>query len=496
MNERENAYEEEINLSDLLFHCLKKWRWIAATMLIIALLAGAYKYYSTQKSNQAALEQWAELETEGDTEEKLEEKTTIDNLDILQYYQSVVERNDWNLQAQGEYVEDSALMRMDAKNLQKGTLSFTLKTKNADQKNNVLNMLIAAYRAYVTDGRLAQLLYSEDEDMVLSDSQYLVSFSYDGSMTPYIDGIENTVKWPDQVLLQIQIIAGNKKECEKYVKTATKAMEAYCDDLQKQVGVHELTLLASSISSTQSQTIQDYQAAVLNNYTAAIRNLSALRTEVKTYADSLETADTADTSEEVLAGPALASPLNAGMKYVILGLVLGAFLAGFILIVLFLMSDRLRSTDNFENKFGMRLLGRIVEPLGGKGLFRVFDQGIQRLCEGAYANLPYEEQIKIVSENVKTALPSKEGLHRVMIAGTIAAKDVKEVCAAIVKEIDGVVFSDYRQLIFDASALEELNECDGILFIEKKDVSSNRLIYQEGKMAADRNVKILGAVVM
>ena len=42
MNEYQESYEKEISLTELLFFCLKKWRWIVAAMLIVGVLAGAY----------------------------------------------------------------------------------------------------------------------------------------------------------------------------------------------------------------------------------------------------------------------------------------------------------------------------------------------------------------------------------------------------------------------------------------------------------------------
>ena len=43
MNEYQETYEKEISLMDLMFYCLKKWRWIVSSMLILAELAGGYK---------------------------------------------------------------------------------------------------------------------------------------------------------------------------------------------------------------------------------------------------------------------------------------------------------------------------------------------------------------------------------------------------------------------------------------------------------------------
>lgn len=486
MDMHETAYEEGINLTDLLFYCLKKWRWIAATMLIVAVLAGGYKYYSTRRSNQVALEQWNDLETE--------EKSSVNNVDILQYYQSAIEQRSQGLQSWENYLRNSEVMKLDANHLQKGILSFVLKLEDTNYAADVFSTLIAAFRAYVTDGRLARAVYSEDEDTAIADSQYLISFSADDRPTADTDESDAASGRLGEGVFQIQIVSEDEAACEKQIEAAVQAVQLYSAKLQEQVGVHELTLLASGVSGGRDQNIQDYQASVLGSYTLAIQNLNILRTEAKDFADDL---DTGNVVAEALTEPVLVSPLRAGVKYAILGFVLGAFLACFVLVVLFLASDRLRSTEGFERKFGVKLLGRVLEPVRSRGLFGALDRGFQRLREGAYANLSYDEQVKIVTANIKTAASLAAGnATRVMLVGTVASKNVADVCAAFAKKMDGFSFSDYRQLIFDASALEELSGYDGILFIEKKDVSSVRMICQECKMAADRNVKVLGAVVI
>lgn len=68
----------EINLIDLMFYCLKKWRWIVVCMVLFAIAAGVYKYQATITDNQVKKEEQlrqarqpiteqVEGETEGET---------------------------------------------------------------------------------------------------------------------------------------------------------------------------------------------------------------------------------------------------------------------------------------------------------------------------------------------------------------------------------------------------------------------------------------------
>ncbi len=52
------------------------------------------------------------------------------------------------------------------------------------------------------------------------------------------------------------------------------------------------------------------------------------------------------------------------------------------------------------------------------------------------------------------------------------------------------------QIVYQSSALKELENYDGVLFLEKKGASSASMILQERKSASDRNVTVLGAIVL
>ena len=62
MNEYSENYEKEVSLVELLFYCLKNWRWIVVSMIVVAVLAGGYKYQSVERSNRTEEEQQALME--------------------------------------------------------------------------------------------------------------------------------------------------------------------------------------------------------------------------------------------------------------------------------------------------------------------------------------------------------------------------------------------------------------------------------------------------
>ena len=74
------------------------------------------------------------------------------------------------------------------------------------------------------------------------------------------------------------------------------------------------------------------------------------------------------------------------------------------------MSGRFWSVDSFEKEYGMKLLGRVNLSRGEKKWFGFLDRWIYRMEEGAYANIPSEEQMKIASSNIRAVLLKNESI--------------------------------------------------------------------------------------
>lgn len=498
MNEYQETYEKEISLVELMFYCLKKWRWIVISMLIVAVAAGGYKYMSTVKGNQLR-QQEALLEKENEEEEPKEEGP-VKNPNVA-YYEQIIANSEQELEKQDAFLKDSVIMQLDAHHLQTATLSFYLNVED-EQGANALENLVSAYESYVRDGRLAEQLYGIDAGISRAELQYLLSFDCDGkdkyrstSTTNFQaeqgGGIlEVQVAMPEQVIFQVQAAGSSEDVCKEYLSQIEKAVKAYSSQLQKEIAGHSVELLASVQSEKASDNLQKYQTDTLASYTTLLTNLQTLKKGLQTVLD--EEGEMITVEEEVV----LANPVSAGVKFAIVGLVLGAFLAAFLLILIYLMSGKLQSTEAFREEFGMQLLGEVKAPAGKKKIFGFIDTWLYHLEEGAYANISRDEQMRIAAASLKGAAAQKEGLKKIMLTGTIAKEDVAEFCNCLKEHMREVTFSDYRQIVFDAAALEELDGYDAVVFLERKGVSYSKLVKKERELAAGREIPVLGTVVV
>ncbi len=190
-------------------------------------------------------------------------------------------------------------------------------------------------------------------------------------------------------------------------------------------------------------------------------------------------------------------PVSSAGVFSILGMVGGICIVCVVFCMSYIMGGKLQDVSNFQNKMGMPLLGVVRKRETKKKLFSFVDQWIGRLEEGPCAKIPRNEQMKIAVANAQNAIyknPEKI-VKRVMLTGTVESNDVIEICEELTKEIENVTFSPYRRIVFHAAALKKLKYYEGILFIEKRGESYEKLIKQEMELALDREVRVLGAIV-
>ena len=168
MNEQQEV--REISLVDLMFYCLEKWRGILVLMLIMGILAGAYKYQSVVRSNQSA-KQEAALESEDGEEAEEEENPMTLNERSVESYEQIIARCEKDVEAQENFLNQSIVMEIDPFHVSTGTLSYYV------DGGEHLDSLVAALRTFVTDGSMAEKLHAKNDAVSVEDLRYLVSFN-------------------------------------------------------------------------------------------------------------------------------------------------------------------------------------------------------------------------------------------------------------------------------------------------------------------------------
>lgn len=230
--------------------------------------------------------------------------------------------------------------------------------------------------------------------------------------------------------------------------------------------------------------VYKYQATITENQ---------VKKEQQSQQSTIESVEGEVQSEPIV----FEDPISSAVSFAIIGMFGGVCLVCFFFCMGYIASGKLQSESHFQEKFGMPVLGVIRKAELKRRWFGFIDRWIRRLEEGPYAKIPRKEQIKIAAVNVQAVIhryPEKK-IKRVMLAGTTVGSDTAEICEQLMEEISDVTFSPYRQIVFHAAALKKLEYYEGIVFIEKKGESYEKLIRQEKELATSRDVKVLGTIV-
>lgn len=492
-----NEYRKtkQIHLIDMLLYCMEKWRLIIVCMLIAAVTAGSRTYLFTVKENQEKQNLLAAIENTQNRENQENSGETV-VAPSARYYEQAIAETECDLEIQEDYLNHSVVMKMDPYHISTGNLSYYM-----DGGENT-DSLFAAYNTFISSGRMAEELYQQETDIPVEDLRYLISFT-------------NNMNWAGKksTVFQIQIRMPDGSQGENYLKRAEEVMDRYISQLRADMGEHQVTLLASVESEMSDIDIQNYQTTVRTTYITTVRNLQALRTEYETIQNvnstSLESGnsengqkseDGENNGEEISnENIVLENPVSSAINSALYGLLLGACLPCVVLFILYLFGGRIQDIEDCNREFGIPLLGIVRESERKRKKFEAVDSCIFRLRGGIYGRVGLEEQIKIAAANVQAAISAqsfKGELNKILFAGTVEDKDVEALSTKLASKIHGISASSYTQLIFQSEALMDLENYGGVVFIEKRGTSYSRFVEQEMKLAKDRNVTVLGIIVV
>lgn len=518
MNEEKELENYEIDLLDFMFYCLEKWRVIVISMLILAIAMGGYKFRVTVKENQLKQqeillseaekkknEEILNIEADQQTEEKRDEEVKEVDIKSVKSYEQAIKKSESILQRQEDYLEHSIIMNLDPYHISTGTLSYYI------DGGDYIDTLLAAYQAFIADGRIAKELNSSNSEISVEDLRYLISFTNSASRVSEFGNNQaiQTVR-PGEVVFQIQIKMPNSSLCSLYLEQAEKSMAEYASRLQTEVAQHELVLLSSTQAEITDLNIEEYQSKLQSARMASVKNIQTLKSELEILLmenteelpeandgdDTIEIEEQIPPEEEKIV---LVNPIFSTMKSAGVGLFLGIAVSCFALALFYMLSGKLQNIKNFKEQYGIPVLGFLYTGKNKKKLFGFIDAWIRYFRNGVYTKIGFEEQIKMAASNVQTAIdgiPAQRKVKKIMLAGTIPERDSEELYIQLSSELQGVFLSSYKQIVFHSLSLRELVEYDAILFLEKKGVSYSELIIQERNFALARNVNILGAVIL
>ena len=453
--EQNTTYVQEVDLKDLMFAVLRKWKPMILVGVILALLLGGYKGFTTYKNgtSASAIEEAdkkynEELLTYEESTEKLEKEIANITEDIAE---------------QEEYLENSVWMQVSPYDICEARADVYVNTdytimpgmdyQNVDSTDTILQV----YQSLLTSNEVKEEIAFEA-----------------GMETRYLDELLSVSKTGR--ILTISVKHATKEDAQAILDEMIAWLNKLNPQVVSTIGDHTVSIVNSSVGSgvdlahaetlkTQEQKVIDLEASLVTKQD----ELDALVKPTKTEFS-------------------MSSVVKSAVKFAVLGGVLGAFIVVFGVCVIFLMSDKVYSSKELKNRYGVKVLG----ALPSKTCKCPVDRWLNKL-EGRVFEADEAVRNGLIAQNVCNGLGE---MKKILVAGTVDAARVDALAKALASELPEITIISGGNMLKDVETLKKLPECDGVVLVEECGVSKYGDIALEIEKVKDLEKSVVGCVVI
>lgn len=447
------GYEQEIDLKDLLFAVLHRWKMILLAAVVLAVVLGGYKGFSTYRvQNDSAVRTAAQEQYQVDLE-SYEAKLAL--------YEHEIAKLEADVAGQQEYLEESVLMNIGAYNVGEAKANLFVKADTVVElgdKSFNLTYADAVAEAYKVSLESTQFLQqiAESTGIELRYLRELVTVS-----------MSNDV-------VAIQVKHESQEEAKAILDAVLEGVESACEKIQDTIGVHSVSVANESVGYMVDLELANSQKAASDRLADLNKRLDAKKGEMKAL------------KEPVLAQPSMNGVVKAGVKFAVVGGVLGAFAVMFGVCVVFLLSGKVHSAGELKSRFRVKILG--VMPSGDH--VGAVDAWLNRL-EGRAQGAPEEKYVLMAAEIQNHV----ESTKTVLVVGSAGDEKLQQVAEKLRKQLDDIAVVVGCDLLQNVDSLRKLAEVDCVILVEQCNVSSYGEIELMLEKAVELKKEVLGCVV-
>ena len=342
--------EREISLIDLMVEVLLKWRVIILWMLVGGILMGglsyvrSYRMAQSQKAQATALEeQLQQAASEGQTElEYLQSVLTnlqINNVDTAVSYEDFCEMEEL-------YLKESLRMQVDPLKIPRAGLTFQVVAEDMETARRIEQV----YEDMVTGG-LSQWLAGEVQEEV-SEAALSELISLERSSRGLLEGGDT---------FSVAICYISEEQCLQLAEKVNEYFQMQNSQLARKMGEHQIQLVNQDFSFVMDEQLLNNRRAIQNNmvtWSVSIAKLKEAFTdeewEYYNYltTDGLQGNSTGEqqSEEDEESVTSFIQP-SVSKKYVLMGMILFAFIYAFYVFLQYIFNGRLRATDDIASLY-------------------------------------------------------------------------------------------------------------------------------------------------
>jgi capsular polysaccharide biosynthesis protein len=458
---KDNMYEQEIDLKDLMFAVFRKWQLIILVAIIFAVLLGGYKCVKELMNHR--------------NEEYVSELKDQYGSDLEQYEQDK-SRYEWNIEKltasiayQEKYRENSILMKADPYNEAMAAVDIYVKILELPQGNGITvtsvdpaDGIVKAYASGIVQGTILKSVSKQTGiDLMYLKELVKVTTDYDANM------------------INVSVTYTDEKGAEKILNGLLEHIASSCTEIQANLGQHTIAIMNQNIGTVVDQSLADYQKNKLNDLTEMKKNLDDAEKALK----ELE-----EPSQPVALSKR--SMLREGMKYGVFGGFFGAFLVAFGVCIAFIMNGKLNTDGDLKSRFCLKFLGGFTEKRE-KRAFSGIDAWLDRLEGKEY--ISDEAIYDMLAANIGNL--ANKGTT-ILFTGTVGEGTLSNLVMKLRDRLPELQLDYAINMTKNASTLQRIPEFDEIILVETRKKSRYRDIEKEVEIVSNIKKEFMGYIVL
>lgn len=467
MNKTNYNESKIINILDLFFAILQRWRLLIICLIIGAVLLGIFGWWKSGTSSNSQIEEFY----------KINESLSADRKAVLNNYVSRTNRINEAIEEQRIYNSSSALMQLDPNNIDICEMIFNIKSDGEESSDKAA--IAKTYAAILNSENLGEKIFE--------------SIGRNNSLTNYT-GIVNIEDGDGLLVVKTYLPAGS--DCSKAEDIIIKNIDGLKSDVISKIGDHSIELVTKS----------DYNAAVkevLDQQDNALNRIQNLKDERREITDSLsdkyeKTYYYVVLENNVLEGGEIitvSGGRHISIKFIFIGAILGVIVGAACIALKYIYSGTVKGKKDIEDNFNIQVLGNY--DLGNdfnKKRNTKLDKWLK--LKRTKEILPESEMTDLIAAKLK--LEADKDLSRnvcIVIDRNVSAD--MSVMESIIKKVgDNPKVTIVKDILRESNEMENLSGIDGAVLVAQVNKSRFDDLKKENILCSSYQIKVLGSIVL
>lgn len=454
--------EVQVNLKDLIIYLMKQWKlYVVAGLVGAVLMCGVYAFLNAGKDV-------PETGTQGDAMESLKQALTEQEISEVEEAVRLYLINLEHYEELKTYVTESLISQIHVTSTPTYEIVYSISGVTMPEDERIIyEVLTLVENGIKSETTIAALQNALDLDVNPVYIKELID----------IELVENSSTF------LVNVVAPNKELCEGLGKELKGILSTRIEEVASRytdVQIKNLDEVYFEEMNRSLQTLQfDLYNRLNNTNTLLGRTYYELTSDQEAYYDALiqeaEQEDKDENTEDESVAVNGAPSLSSYLKMAILGAVAAVFVGVVFEFMRYLLTDTLKTKEDLSETFHQHVFCDL------------FAKELQESSD-AFA---------LLKENICFA-GSKHEVKKLLIAGTSSEKTVQQ-CKESIQKACKDAFESIEVITIakdDLEAVRQIQQCDGMICVEKIGKSSYTAIEKEIKLSTYYEVPLLGFVVV